>query len=233
MTHGTVIAGTPRSGFECAPNCGLEDWAPLTSAWHAWLERTIARCDGLDAPFCHGEHGCMHSLMAAAESAGWSTLREVVGNRGDASGGEGYLDGCFIGDRFLDLVEAKHLEFNVSAGGAIPGGDFNKLQKLARASTDDAVAYFNRHPLFAPERPFRLPRRRIGVLFASGWLATEPVDGDQALEAYLAKLRTLPHDVMAWSFPPAVHGLRYWNRHYVGVVMLAKLVRIDPAATTA
>lgn len=230
MRDDNAIAGVAHAGFECAPNCGLEDWATLASAWHAWLERTIARCDGLDAPFCHSEHGCMHSFMAAAESVGWSTLREVAGNRGDASGGDGYLDGCLIGDHFLDLVEAKHHEFKVSADGTLPGGDFNRLAKLARDSTTDAAAYFNRHPLFAPDRPFRLPRRRIGTLFATGWLAAEPADGDRSLEAYLAKLRTLPHDVMAWSFPQAVHGLRYWDRHYVGVVMLATLVKTEPAA---
>ncbi len=116
MRDDNAIAGVARAGFECAPICALEDWATLASAWHAWLERTIARCDGLDAPFCHSEHGCMHSFMAAAESVGWSTLREV------------------------------------------------------------------------------------------------------------------PHHVMAWSFPQAVHGLRYRDRHYGGVVMLATLVETAPAA---
>ena len=230
QTNAPIVGGAPRSGFECKQDCGLDDWSVLATAWHAWLERTIARCDGLDAPYCHSEHGCTHSFMAAAESAGWSTLREVVGNRGDEDSGDGYLDACFIGDKFVDMVEAKHSEFKVTAAGVVKDSDFKKMEVLVRSSTIDAEVYYNRHPMFAPDKPFRLPRRRIGTLFATGWLETEPEDGTLGLQAYLAKMRTLPHDVMAWSFPKAVHGLRYWNRHYVGVVMLATLVRTESAA---
>jgi hypothetical protein len=229
FVHAHAEAVPARHGFECQSASVLADWRSIAERWDAGLERTVARCGGHDAPFCHSEDGNMHALMAGAEMAGWSTLREVSGNRGDAESGAGYLDGCFVGDASIDLVEAKHLEFKVSAAGELRNSDFAKLQNRMRGAANDADVYFNRHKMFAPSA---LPKRRIGVLFCSGHLEEDSMSGSPWLESYLAKLREIDHDVMTWSFPSSARGLRYWSRHYPGVVMLVKLARTEPAVAS-
>ena len=114
------VGGALRAGFERKPNSGLEDWELIAQFWQAGLERTVTRCRGQDAPWCHSEHGNMHALMTGAEMSGLSTMREVVGNRDDAAGRDGYLDGCFIGDDYVDLVEAKSGEAPLNTDGRLP-----------------------------------------------------------------------------------------------------------------
>ncbi len=223
---------TPASfGFELKPGAELADWGPIATCWHAGLERTVSRCRGLDAPFCHCEHGNMHALMSGADAAGFSTMREVVGRRDHAGGPDGFLDGCFVSDNFVELVEAKWREPKLSPSGFMSQQEYERVRNLMRDAIKDADRYFNPHPMFAS---FPLPRRRIGVVFVSAWLKDIPSPdtgvGEPWLANYLEQLRAVPHDIMAWSFPPSASKLRYYDRHYPGVVMLAKLRRTEPAA---
>ena len=219
------------SGFEAKPGVALADWSSIASGWHNTIERALERCRWLDAPFVHAEHGNMHALMVAAELAGWTTFREVIGNRDNAEGPTGRLDGCFIGEATVDLVEAKASEFAIQPGGSLRSSDFKRCQRLMADAVVDAQRYFNRHGMF---EPFRLPKRRVGIAFYYGYLPDSPPDGDPWLASYLATLRTIDHDVMAWSFPSQGRGLRYHgNRLYPGVVMLAKLAGEEPAAVMA
>ena len=78
-----------------------------------------------------------------------------------------------------------------------------------------------------------IPRRDFE--YSRMYLTANPTDEDPWLTAYLAKLRTIEHDAMAWSFPTLARGMRYHqpNRRYPGVVMLATLGKIEPAADPA
>ena len=219
----------PRFGFELKAGAALADWDAIATSWHAGLERTVARCHGLDAPFCHNEHGNMHALMVGAEMSGLSTLREVVGNRGDVKR-QCYLDGCFVGDAFVDLVEAKSSEDPLMPDGQLPKEKFERVRNLMRDAIKDADRYTNPHPMYAK---FHLPRRRIGIVFSSGWFKDEPSQELGAEQPWLVnrleQLRALEPDFMAWSFPAAARGLRYYRRHYPGVVLLGTLVRTEQA----
>ena len=221
-----------RFGFEVKPGSSLADWHAIATCWHAGLERTVARCHGLDAPFCHNEHGNMHSLMVGAEMSGISTLREVVGNRGDVKR-QCYLDGCFVGDSFVDLVEAKSSEAPLTPDGQLPKEKFERVRNLMRDAIKDADRYTNPHPMYAN---FHLPRRRIGIVFSSGWFKEQPSQVPDTERPWIAnrleQLRALEPDFMAWSFPTAARGLRYFDRQYPGVVLLGTLVRIEPAERT-
>jgi hypothetical protein len=228
--HSTTAQSPGRFGFELMPGAELADWSAIAACWDAGLERTVARCRGLDAPFCHAEHGNMHALMAGAEASGWSTMREVIGSRDHAGGPLGRLDGCFIGDSFVDLVEAKSAEAPLRPSGLLPRVKFKAVQNMMHDATIDAGRYFNGHSMFSTESPFALPRRRIAVVFSAGWFADEPNSIELWLAARLEQMRTVDHDAMAWSHPPSARKLRYWKRYYPGVVMLAKVVRIEPCA---
>ena len=216
------------TGFEAELGASLGDWEPLVGQWQAVIERAVDRCQWMDAPFVHAEHGNMHALMVGAEMAGWTTMREMIGNRDDAQGPLGRLDGCFIGQTSVDLVEAKAKEFPIQPGGQLLGGDFNECRKFMDDALRDSMRYFNRHDLF---KPFPLPKRRVGVAFFYGYFKGSSGVDAHCLPAYLAKLRTIEHDVMAWTFPGEARGLRYHgDRVYPGVVMLGKIAGEEPAA---
>jgi hypothetical protein len=152
----------------------------------------------------------------------------MIGNRDHAQGPLGRLDGCFIGPASVDLVEAKAKEFPIQPGGRLLDGHFSGCRRLMDDALHDSMRYFSRHDLFDASP---LPKRRVGVAFYYGYFPGGYGVDAHCLSAYLAKLCTIEHDVMAWTFPGQARGLRYHgDRIYPGVVMLGRIAGGEPVA---
>lgn len=113
--------------------------------WFNEIDRTLGLTQGHDAQYVHAEQGNCHLFSIAATKAGYATLREVIGGRDGASPG-GRLDLCHISGRFLDVVEAKWLEFDLLS--LPPLGDiFDKVRNAHK----DALNFESVGTLFNSE----------------------------------------------------------------------------------
>ena len=214
-----MVEGEEEFGFRSSPSGALSDWAEIARHWHARNGRLVEQCGGADAPFVHGEHGNTHNFLLAAENCGISTLREVLGNRGDTNGRQGRLDAAMIQGERLDLVEAKFTEFRLGADGLPATRDLTKCARLLEDAQAQADAYRNKHPMYLGHGR---RERRISLLFVAAHLTdfSEPADGRVA--QYVKAMHAVPHEFMSWSFPVSARSLSYWGRHYPGVILLAR-----------
>jgi hypothetical protein len=211
---------TGEFGYSLSPNGELHDWSEIAQHWHTRNATLVERCGRHDAPFVHAEHGNMHNFLFAAELCGVSTLREVLGTRGHIDGPQGRLDAAMVSEGRLDLVEAKFAEFQLNADGLPSSGAHNKCMRHLRDACAQVETYRNKHAMY---RPSERRERRVGVVFAAAHLVEESGPEDIRLTRYIDAMHKIPHDFMAWSFPASARKFQYWNRHYPGVVMLARL----------
>lgn len=207
------------NGFEVSGNGSLENWRKIFECWQSELIRTLNIADGLDAAFLHAEHGNTHLFAVSASLAGYGTIREVIGRR---QKGDARLDLCLISSDFVELIEAKWLEFDICSTSDRP-----RILTKMREALNDVGKYFNNHGLFTlgPKSV-----RRIGISFVVPHCSSTPFEEVQ-VNSLLEYIRgKMAPDLMAWSFPLEARNLSYWERIYPGVIVVASELNADKLA---
>lgn len=113
----------------------LEGWEEIFQCWEKELIDIVNLTSGFDAPYVHAEHGNTHLFGVSAAKAGYATMREVIGNR---NGSSARLDIVLISENYLDIVEAKWLEFNPILKSPIP-----RISDKVKSACEDALSYKN------------------------------------------------------------------------------------------
>ena len=198
-------------GLTISSDSALKDWEQIFQRWDAELQRSVILTGGTDAPYIHTEHGNTHHFGVSASIAGYTTLREVIGERRGSKGGR--LDLCIVSENSIDIVEAKHME--IRSTKRIQYGGIK--EQLEHALTD-ARSYENQHELFSSSAK---NLRRVGILFITPYFP-DVFDGayvDSVLDFIKEEIKP---EILAWSFPLASRNLKYWERLYPGVIALVK-----------
>gem|GEM_PF-5947291 len=93
------------------------------------------------------------------------------------------------------------------------------IEDAATAATDDAAS------LVVTE-----PQTRVGVAFCAPYCGKHlKAEVEPALDDLLETLNHVPHDALAWCFPPSTRELVDSTQKdiYPGVILLARVVNLD------
>ena len=208
-----VIAAVHQ--FEVLNSESLGGWEKIFPCWFNELDRTLGLTRGQDAQYVHAEHGNIHLFAIAANIAGYATLREVIGGRDGASRG-GRLDLCLVSEQFLDLVEAKWLDFDLLSPR------LDDISVAVQSANKDVGIYRSDGELF---KSANKTTRRSGITFLTPHLKLKPEEEFDAnkISSLVNEIKILVQpDILAWSFPEKAAKLHYWNKYWPGVIAIIK-----------
>ena len=205
------------NGIEISNKSNLDGWEVIFECWENEIQRSVHLTSGNDAPFVHAEHGNTHIFGVSASIAGFATIREVIGKR---NGNPARLDLCMVSEKYLDIVEAKWLEFNLS--------DFFPKERIfdqVKGACNDAKIYTNTEKLFHNEENKKIIRR-TGITFITPHFQKDKSFSRELIASTLNNIRqNIKPDILAWSFPVATREMHYWQRVYPGVIAVVTSVK--------
>jgi hypothetical protein len=205
------------NGIEILNESNLDGWKEIFECWESEIQRSVHLTSGYDAPFVHSEHGNTHLFGVSASMAGFVTFREVVGKR---NGNPARLDLCLISEKYLDIVEAKWLEFNLS--DSFPK---KRISDQVKGACNDAKIYTNTEKLFRNEGNKKIIRR-TGITFITPHFQEDKSFSHDVIVSTVENIRqNIKSDILAWSFPTATREMHYWQRVYPGVIAVATSVK--------
>jgi hypothetical protein len=168
------------NGIEILNENYLDGWEEIFECWESEIQRSVHLTSGNDAPFVHAEQGNTHIFGVSASIAGFATIREVIGKR---NGRPARLDLCLVSEKYLDIVEAKWLEFDLS--DSFPK---ERISDQVKGACNDAKTYTNTEKLFRNEENKKIIRR-TGITFITPHFQNDKLFNQQIIISTLEDIR--------------------------------------------